>query len=367
MTTVSETHPMMSPPERSSVSSQLATGRRATLGSERKAIFWIGIVALAIIVLLKLSLDGAAREQTYSNRESDRSPSSSQPGLHMAKTTQTNDNENEVIVVVENATEIMASLLQRAEKSSDKGCEEETTMEAQESLGIIYGNGDPGLGVDANATASLYWFQQAIDSSVRDSSECKNNSTQHCLASSRAKYGVGLMYLQGTSATPQNITKAASFVEQSAQEGCGRAQHSLGAMYFSGEGKPQNYTMATAWYKEAAAQNITESQDSLGYMYMNGLGGLEQNYTVAAEWFQLAADAGNEESQGYLGFLYYNGYGVPQNDELAACWFQLSAQQGYKDSQNYLVNMIQEGRGGSLKRGRNGKIIQNESGRCSIP
>ena len=328
-----------------------------------KSLMWISIIACGILVLIS-DIGNKSQPSISVPKSSDdyrqRNDTNVQPGLHMEKP-EAGDKYAQMVVVKdqENTTEIMDTLLRRAKNISDDRCDKDAA-EAQAALGALYSNGDPGLDVEVNPNAALYWYQEAIQNESKEICKIAPN----CPAMARAKYGLGLMYLQGTAATPQNMDEAAALVERSAQLGCGIAQHSLGAMYFSGQGKAQNYTAATLWYQEAAAQNITESQDSLGFMYMNGLGGLAQDYAMAAEWFRRAAEAGNPEAQGYLGFLYYNGNGVPQSDQLASCWFQLSAQQGYKDSQDYLQKMIQEGRGSSVKRGRNGKIIKIEIDDC---
>lgn len=293
----------------------------------QKPLWTLCVFVLSLIVLVGTKLSPPEYRKTPANGGTIRE----QPGLHTAHTGDAYAIEV-AVAHPESNTETVAELLSRATNGDAK---------AQEILGVVYTEGN--FGVVPKASTALYWFQQAVATGGQD-----NASAAAVSAATGAEYSIGLMYLQGTSATPQNLKVAAGYVNQSATDGNCLAQHSLGAMYFSGEGMEQNYTAAVKWYKAAAGQNVTESEDSLGFMYMNGIG-VKQNYRTALEWYQKAADKGNEEAQGYLGYMYANGVGVSQNDELAVHWLQLSAAQGYPASQKLLAQMYIEGRGGLNK------------------
>lgn len=311
---------------------------------------WLGLVVVTALLLLPRGSGSTSNDISSASTKTKTTPHSSttagsstrsnsraQPGLHMEEDTNTKMKYATKVVVEhpENNTDVMSVLLSRASNGTNHG----DAAEAQHTLGTVYSEGL--FGVEPNATAAMYWFQKAVNSESQHPNE-KTNAA----AAAAANYGIGLLYMKGTPVTPQNLTLAARYIEQAATHGNALAEHSLGAMYFSGQPMERNYTMAARWYEAAAAQNVSESKDSLGFLYLNGLG-VEQNYTMAAKWFRRAAEDGDYEAQGYLGYLYYNGFGVTQSDERALYWFKLSADQGYKDSIDYLAKMISEGRTGA--------------------
>ena len=78
-------------------------------------------------------------------------------------------------------------------------------------------------------------------------------------------------------------------VKQQAERGIANAQHSLGFMYFNGQGVAQSYELAVVWYRQAAMQGLEHAQYNLGVMFQKGQG-VEQNYEEAAAWYKLAAE-----------------------------------------------------------------------------
>jgi TPR repeat protein len=71
---------------------------------------------------------------------------------------------------------------------------------------------------------------------------------------------------------PQDFTKAAFWLEKSAEQGDPDAQGPLGVLYRSGLGVEQDYTKALYWLRKAAEQGVDGSQLNLGLMYSNGQG-----------------------------------------------------------------------------------------------
>ena len=64
----------------------------------------------------------------------------------------------------------------------------------------------------------------------------------------------------------------------------------------------KDLSKATEWLLKAAEQGCDKAQYSLGDLYNYGAHGvLEQDYTKAAEWYRRAAEQGHVEAQCNLG------------------------------------------------------------------
>jgi TPR repeat protein len=74
-----------------------------------------------------------------------------------------------------------------------------------------------------------------------------------------------------------------------AEEGDARAQLSLGAMYYNGQGVQQDFAEAAKWTRKAAAQGYAPAQADLGVLHRNGQG-VPQNVVLAHVWLRLAAE-----------------------------------------------------------------------------
>ena len=63
----------------------------------------------------------------------------------------------------------------------------------------------------------------------------------------QAQFQLGLMYRMGTAPIEQSNQSALNWLQLSARQGFGPAQHYLGTMYFLGQGVPQDYQTAHMW------------------------------------------------------------------------------------------------------------------------
>ncbi len=120
-----------------------------------------------------------------------------------------------------------------------------------------------------------------------------------------------------------------------ANQGYASAQHSLGFMYYKGQGVPQDYAEAVKWYRKAAEQGVAYAQNSLGFMYRKGRG-VQQDYAEALKWYRKAAEQGYAPAQYNLGFAYEHGYGVPQDYAEAMRWYRKAAEQGHAEAKEAL-------------------------------
>src|SRR5471032_602119 len=101
-----------------------------------------------------------------------------------------------------------------------------------------------------------------------------------------------------------------------AERGVANAQHSLGFMYFNGQGVEQSYEQAVAWYRLAATAGLEHAQYNLGVMYQKGQG-VALDYHESARWYRLAAEQGYAAAQYNLGWLYAKGQGIAQDSHQA--------------------------------------------------
>jgi len=102
----------------------------------------------------------------------------------------------------------------------------------------------------------------------------------------KAMYNVGKLYERGRG-VDRDMTKAASFFQQSATAGNPSAQGRLGILYFEGRGVKQNYKKALTLLNAAAKKNIPSAQFQLANMYELGTG-VKQNLSTAINWYKKA-------------------------------------------------------------------------------
>ena len=80
---------------------------------------------------------------------------------------------------------------------------------------------------------------------------------------------------------------------QLAKQGDARARFMVGLMYLQGRGGvPQDYAQAAVWFRLAADQGEASAQDMLGSMFAQGKG-VRQDDVQAVKWYRLAADQGS--------------------------------------------------------------------------
>jgi TPR repeat protein len=79
----------------------------------------------------------------------------------------------------------------------------------------------------------------------------------------------GLEYFIGDK-RPQNLKKAAEFIEMAAQKGLADAQYMIGRMCMGGQGLNKNKERALFWLKKAAEQDHPDSAFEVAKFYDNG-------------------------------------------------------------------------------------------------
>ena len=118
--------------------------------------------------------------------------------------------------------------------------------------------------------------------------------------------------------SPEKFLEVLRFL---AEQGNGKAQHNLGALYLTGEGVKKNGSEAIKWFRQAALRGIVLSQHNLGAIYLKGEV-VEQNPVEADKWFRMAAEQGDHRSQHNLGAMLFEGLGMEK--DLVQSYFWLS-------------------------------------------
>ena len=78
-----------------------------------------------------------------------------------------------------------------------------------------------------------------------------------------------------------------------AEQGNGKAQYVLGAIYYAGKGVKKDYKKAVKWTRLAAEQGNSKGQYNLGTLYLNGRG-VRKDYIKAYMWFSLSGMQGDK-------------------------------------------------------------------------
>jgi len=121
---------------------------------------------------------------------------------------------------------------------------------------------------------------------------------------------------------------AFSWLEKSAEQGCGEAQYWLARCYQTGTGIQKNSELAFFWFKNNAEQGHVDAFYRLALCYVNGEG-VKKNNELAINWLTKWVDLQQEKyyDEDYfnacllLGDLYADGKAVQQNYELASEWY----------------------------------------------
>ena len=102
--------------------------------------------------------------------------------------------------------------------------------------------------------------------------------------------------------------------------------------------KRSDYAQAITLYSSLAEQGNVDAQHSLGVMYYNGQG-VPHDAKESFKWYMLAAEQGNVKSQAAISSMYFIGQGVTQNYQEAMKWWRLSVEQGFEVSIAYLKHL----------------------------
>lgn len=130
---------------------------------------------------------------------------------------------------------------------------------------------------------------------------------------------------------PRDLSRAAFWYEQAAENGSAVAQFRLATLYEEGIGLAKDSATARRWYEKAAASGNARAMHNLAVLYTEGVFG-DANFKEAFNWFEKAAAYGVKDSQFNLGILYVRGLGVEASLPQAYKWFDIVARGGDVDA-----------------------------------
>jgi TPR repeat protein len=138
---------------------------------------------------------------------------------------------------------------------------------------------------------------------------------------------------------------ARKLFEKAAAAGSSRAEYGLGLIYWQGCGVPRNVSMAVRFLRSAASKGDPEAQANYGLFLVREMNEPKE----AMKWYERAMAQGNSGTMFQTGFLFnnigmlhYNGEGVPKNVSTARHWFTKAAAKGYAESQKMLNATVTE-------------------------
>lgn len=104
-----------------------------------------------------------------------------------------------------------------------------------------------------------------------------------------------------------------------AVQGLANAQNGIGVIFKQGtSSSPQDYSMAVKWFREAAEQGNSRGELRIGVAYYYGEGvehDYEQDYEQAIEWLKKASEQGNGMAAALVGTVFELGRGVEVKHE----------------------------------------------------
>ena len=190
----------------------------------------------------------------------------------------------------------------------------------------------PELEIDpVKTSAALPQFEISIDEIPIDVGPI---ALREAAASGEAKalYIVGDYFTGGVPSQSENdLTKALSWYEKSAELGYAPAQYRTGSFYEKGLAGGRDLEAAKTWYQLGAEQGNAAAMHNLAVLFANGVDGTPDMMS-ATRWFQKAAELGLKDSQFNLGILTAKGEGVPQNLAESYKWFAIAAKTGDPDA-----------------------------------
>ena len=116
-----------------------------------------------------------------------------------------------------------------------------------------------------------------------------------------AQNNLGVMYVNGEGGLGRSGREAERYYRMAAEQGYPGAQVNLGVMLAQGlGGVPRNDREAVRLFQAAANSGNVDGQNSLGKMYAEGRGGLPRDLGQAVSLWRSAADGGSVEARGNL-------------------------------------------------------------------
>jgi uncharacterized protein len=136
--------------------------------------------------------------------------------------------------------------------------------------------------------------------------------------------------------------KAFHWLMKAAEQGCPRAQYSIGEYYSDDESDgcvvERDVPKAFEWFLKAAKQGYAQAQYTVGLFY--AIGGGDAGSASSFDWFLKAAEQELSEAQYAVSACYAQGDGVKQDKAKAFHWLSKAAKNGHALAQQSLRRFL---------------------------
>lgn len=196
------------------------------------------------------------------------------------------------------------------------------------------------------APAFAAWASPGLDALVRG---LRQSAAQ---GDGSAQFSLGEKYIDGHG-VKKDVAQGLVWWRKAAAQGHIQALWQLGFVHEMGRVVPQDDRQAAAWYRRAATHPGADpeslrfkaaAQFKLGQMLIEGRG-VRRDAAAGLAMLVQAAESGEPHFQWTLGEQYAQGQVTARDDELALRWFRKAADQGDGNGQLAMGRAYAEGRG----------------------
>jgi TPR repeat protein len=138
-----------------------------------------------------------------------------------------------------------------------------------------------------------------------------------------------------------DFENAAKFFNKAAAQGYNRAQHNLGAMYYSGIFFNKDIYKAIYFYELASGAGYYKSAFNLGLIYYD-LDKSQEYIDKAILWFNAALEHGEDRAGFFLGKLFLDASHIENNKLQSLHFFEQSSSKGCATSQYELSKLLRD-------------------------
>ena len=115
----------------------------------------------------------------------------------------------------------------------------------------------------------------------------------------RAKFALGVLYLDGNAYISKDVTKALQLLSEASDNDVVEASALLGLLYLTGEGAEQDFAKSCEYLGRAARKGHPSSQYLYAVQCVMGLG-READIDEGRIWMNAAAENGDRDAQEFL-------------------------------------------------------------------
>lgn len=202
---------------------------------------------------------------------------------------------------------------------------------AQCTMGQLYVDGAPALGMPKDLAKARTWFERAASNGDSD-----------------AAWAIAAMLVNKTGATPAEVKQAIPWLEKASKAGNLPALVNYGMRLATGNGMDADPTRGVSMLQSAMAKGSSQARVAMASLYETG-GGVKKDLKKAFDLYTQAAESGDNAAYNKLGYLTENGLGVEKDEAKAAGYYKQGAEKNVGACLfNYAV-FNDDGRGGLKK------------------